>query len=294
MNLGTYRGVRIKISHFLLVLTCLLAVLGRLAETLMLLGIVVLHELAHVVVAVRLGQRVEEIELLPFGGVARVESPLELNPSVERIVAMVGPLTNFVLLGVGYVFLAYRIWNPAWVRFFVEANATLGIFNLLPALPLDGGRILRAALVERLGFGRATECAVKLGKGLAVVLMAMGTFGIAAGLFNVSLMVVSVFIYAAANKEQANAFFVLFRYITKKKEEVQSQTTLRVEQLAVTHEARIRDVFQRIVPRRYHLIWVIDESGEAMGIVTEAEFIDGLLLRGMDTPLRDLVYHEAE
>lgn len=289
MHLGTYYGVRIKINCFFLVLLGLLAFLERLPETLLLFGIVTVHELAHVVVARRLGQRVEEIELLPFGGVARVESPLELNPAVERTVAVAGPMANFVLLGAGLFFLTYRILSPSWVRFFVEANAALGLFNLLPALPLDGGRILRSYLVERLGFGRATTFAVKLGKCLAFGLMVIGSVGLATGLFSVSFVVLSIFIYVAANKEQANAFFVLFRYVTRKKDEVQSQTTLQVEQLAVTHEARIRDVFQRIVPRRYHVIWVLDESGEIIGVITETDFIDGLLLRGMDTPLRTLV-----
>lgn len=294
MNVGTYRGVRIKISWAFLVVTGLFVLLERLPEMLMLFGIVVVHEMAHVAVALRFGQRVEEIELLPFGGVARVESPLELNPAVERTVAIAGPLTNFMLFGVGYVVFTYLDWNLVWIRFFMQANAALGLFNLLPALPLDGGRILRASLAERLGFGRATECAVKLGKGLSLVLMIIGSFGLATGLFNVSLMVMSIFIFAAAKKEQANAFFVLFRYITRKKDEVQAQTTLQVEQLAVTKKARIRDVFQRIVPGRYHLIWVIDESGETIGVVTEGDFIDGLLLRGMDTTLQELVCNEAE
>src|SRR5690625_429567 len=116
MNLGTYRGVRVKVNYFFLILIIILVLLERLPETLMLFGIVIVHELSHVIVARRLGLRVVEVELIPFGGVARVKNPLELNPAVERAVAIAGPLANLILLGAGLVFLSYNVMSPSWVR----------------------------------------------------------------------------------------------------------------------------------------------------------------------------------
>lgn len=286
MNLGTYRGIRVKVNVAFLLLLIVLAFLERLPETLTLFGIVLVHELAHVITARRHGQRVQEIELLPFGGVARIDEPLSVNPAVEKSVAIAGPLANLFLVGVGFIFLTYEVLQPAWVNFFIEANAILGLFNMLPALPLDGGRIYRARLVERIGFGRATERVVSLGKILSIVMIGMGGVGLATGLFNASLVVLGFFTYIAANKEQAMAFFVLFRYLTRKKEEMQENATLRVRQLAVGADARIRDVYNQLVPRHYHMILVIGEAGEMIGIATEADLIDGLLNYGIDTPIR--------
>lgn len=119
-----------------------------------------------------------EIELYPFGGVARLEGLLELEPQVERQIAWGGPLSNFLLVALALVVYNNRYYcnllTEDLILFFIRANLTLAFFNLFPALPLDGGRILRSLLAERYGFRKATKQAAFLGKVLAVAVFLWG------------------------------------------------------------------------------------------------------------------------
>lgn len=178
--------------------------------TLLVFGIVLLHELGHSLAALRFGIAVRDITLLPIGGVARLER-MPQKPVQELVVAVAGPLVNVVLallsipvlwhLTGGYP-LAILFAGPLRANFsglFVFLfiiNLSLLIFNLIPAFPLDGGRIFRALLATGLGFGRATRLAVWVGQGLAFL---MGLYGLWRG--NWLLAFVALFIFSAGSAE---------------------------------------------------------------------------------------------
>ena len=98
MNMGRIAGVQLVLNRYFLALLCLYFLTGVLVKALVVFGLVFYHELFHVVAAMRLGIKVREIELLPFGGVAKMEDLLELRPSTELKVALAGPLSNALLL----------------------------------------------------------------------------------------------------------------------------------------------------------------------------------------------------
>jgi len=160
---------------------------------------VTVHELAHTMFALRFGGSVRSITLMLVGGVSQMTS-IPKKPYQEAVVAVVGPLTSLLL---GVLFLIARReahHGPADVQmalFYLGAmNVTLGVFNLLPAFPMDGGRIVRAALASRMDRARATTIAGAIGKICAV---ALGVFGLLVG--NILAMIVAVFIYTGAQGE---------------------------------------------------------------------------------------------
>lgn len=162
-----------------------------------------LHELAHSLAAVRLGGTVEDITLMLVGGISRI-GHMPRGRRAEALVAAVGPLANMVVAGV--LFLAHGALphGDADARmglfYLAQANLALAVFNLLPAFPMDGGRILRALLAGRLGGERATRVAAAIGTGAAV---ALGLLGLWSG--NLLLIVVAVFLYSAGADEARDA-----------------------------------------------------------------------------------------
>ncbi|MBC7249650.1 MAG: site-2 protease family protein [Anaerolineae bacterium] len=244
IKLGTIRGIEIRVhlTFFLIILWAVVegftqpgggwhsAVFGVVSMCLLFLC-VVLHELGHSLVTIRLGGRVRHITLLPIGGVAQVES-LPHEPAQELLIALSGPAVNFILVAVLTLIAlpmiraeiptslltvvpAYRAWYillvfvlrlllrlldgmdwRALVLYLLGANATLGLFNLIPAFPLDGGRVLRGLLALRLDYLRATRIAIHVGQVLAIIL---GLGGLLAA--NWMLVLIAVFIFFNAAQE---------------------------------------------------------------------------------------------
>jgi Zn-dependent protease len=159
---------------------------------------VLLHELAHAFVASRRGGHVQSITLMMLGGVTQIDR--EVPPEKEAWMAFAGPLTSLVIAVVSYgvarLFYASQGLFVALVSF-AAMNLLLAVFNLLPAFPMDGGRVLRGLLSRRLGRARATRIAAGLGRALAV---AFGVFAIIT--FNWILGLIAIFIWFGASAEQ--------------------------------------------------------------------------------------------
>ena len=169
---------------------------------------VVLHELSHSVVAKRFGVDVRDITLLPIGGVASMGAIPE-KPSQELLISIAGPMFNIVLAGILYFPLLSLIgkeamaWPPSWgswpktFAYIFWMNPVLAVFNLLPAFPMDGGRILRSILARRLSYRKATAIAVSFGHIFALIFC---WFGLTHR--SPVLVLISVFIYMAASEEK--------------------------------------------------------------------------------------------
>jgi Zn-dependent protease len=157
------------------------ALLGGLEWIVAIFGSVLVHELAHCVVAQHDGVVVDDILLLPIGGVSEMRSIPKI-PKEELAIAVVGPLTSLalaVVFAVLAVATGARIWPPtllagSWLARLAWLNLLLGLFNLLPALPMDGGRVLRAGLAMHEDRRTATVQAAKVARVLAYAMIAVG------------------------------------------------------------------------------------------------------------------------
>jgi Zn-dependent protease len=215
-SLGSVAGIRVYVhATFLLLIGFLvlvhvqqgrglLSALGGVLFTLSVFGCVLLHEFGHALAARKYGIRTRDITLLPIGGVARLERMPE-DPRQELWVAIAGPLVN---VAIAAALAAYMALTPAVERLdhlgfatgpfaarLMAINVFLVLFNLLPAFPMDGGRVLRALLATRLEYTKATHIAAVVGQGMALCFGFLGFFG------NPMLLFIAFFVWIGAAQE---------------------------------------------------------------------------------------------
>ncbi len=177
--------------------------------TLMVFACVLLHELGHSYLSQRYGVRVRSITLLPIGGVAALEDVP--GPRQEVPIALAGPAVNFAIAGVVLAFLAVHRPDGSFLHPIIDtedlwpsllwANLYLGLFNLIPAYPMDGGRVLRGWLARKMDYVTATRRAVGIGQFFSFVMMALGL------IVNLWLLLIGIFLYLGASAEERTTLF---------------------------------------------------------------------------------------
>ena len=174
MRIGWIKGCEIKLHPLLIALVILAAWAGQLPLFMVAFGSVLYHELCHVMAAVLCGYSVTRIEVLPFGSVAQIQGLFEEQPQSEMLIALAGPAANVLMVMALTTLKHYTGLDFPYQEPFIAANLQLAVFNLLPLLPMDGGRILRSALARCVSLGKATRLAADLGilGGLAMAIAA--------------------------------------------------------------------------------------------------------------------------
>ena len=289
MPLGSLWGIRIRLNPLFLLFAACWFLGGTPLELLMICLSLVAHELAHGLAGRALGLKVKEIELYPFGGVFRIEEQLELEPRTERCLAWSGPAVNLALAGAAIVLTSRVFPHSAALLYLIRVNLALACFNLLPGLPLDGGRILRSYLAPLFGFRRATEQAALLGQGLALLLFCAGLAGLLRGNLSISLILAGVILFFAATREKKQAVYAFLRSLGVKERELRQRGGLRGEMLVVLEETRLLDVFRLFSPQRYHFIRIVDRGYRISGEITDTSLIRAAMQKGLETPIKKLL-----
>lgn len=258
--------------------------LGSVLFQLTIFGCVLLHEFGHVLMARRFGIRTRDVTLLPIGGLARMESTGE-TPRQELLIAVAGPLVNVVIALGAFVwwrlsadpsgqFDAQLLSAPAPLALMV-ANLFLVLFNLIPAFPMDGGRVLRALLSWKRDRVWATRVAAGIGKGVAFLMGTVGLF-----LFQPILMLIALFVWMGASQEA---------------EAVATQSALAgvtVRQTMMT-EFRVAEPFQSVgevaewLLAGYQQDFPVVAQGEVVGVLMRDDLIGALRERGTEVLVRE-------
>ena len=299
-SIGSFKGTVVRVHYTLLFLLAWIALayyaaggaraaVSGLVFVVLIFACVTAHEFGHVLTARRFGVKTPDIVLLPIGGASRMEEIPE-DPRQEAIIGIAGPLVSLAIGGI-LVLVLGRF--PSAADFTPEAlnagvvplaqlallNLVLAAFNLLPAFPLDGGRILRAALAAKMGRVRATRTAARIGQGFAVL---FGLLGLASG--NIILVLIAAFVFFAASSESGA---VRMEAATSGFAASDLMIT-RFETLPV--DASLGDAADALIRTTQAEFPVIDSAGRLRGVLTREQIVAGLKQAGRDGRVWDYMH----
>jgi Zn-dependent protease/CBS domain-containing protein len=262
---------------------------SRVIFVLLLFLCVVLHEFGHAFAAKAFGINTPDITLLPIGGVARLERMPE-EPVQELVIAVAGPMVNVVIaLGLLVAGGAQAFANPSTstmeggglIAQLMTINILLVLFNLLPAFPMDGGRVLRALLATRLSYARATQVAASIGQGFAFV------FGFVGLIWNPFLIFIALFVYIGASQEAALA---QMKDVSRR---FPVSSAMVREFRTLPESATLQEAVDALLATSQHDFPVVNETGNVAGVLTRHDLIAALrkndpALRASDVMRRDI------
>jgi len=295
LNIGSIAGTQVRIHITFLLFLGWIFISGyasggsqeawsSLAFLVLLFMCVLAHEFGHIFMARAFGVSTPDVTLLPIGGVARLERIPE-KPHEEFLVAIAGPLVNVAISIALAALLGARLnaqhlaaLESTEISLFdrlAAVNLFLALFNMIPAFPMDGGRVLRALMASRLGFVRATEIAATIGQGLAFALGFAGLF------WNPMLIFIAIFVYLAASAE---AHSVALRSMSRG---IPVGTAMMTQFATLVPDARVEEAVETLLRTSQSEFPVIDPDGRPIGLLGRTNIIRAVKQLGPDARVAD-------
>ena len=272
-----WAGTTYSLHPLFVIMLTLSAITGHIMELLTLFSIVLIHELGHVVAARWCGWSIDEVKLLPFGGVAETKDGAVSPAWQEIVVAIAGPLQNGILIVVAYVCLWTGLWSDEWSQYFVEANVMIASFNLLPILPLDGGRIVQAISSRWLSYHHALIAGAWMSIGASILLIGYALQPLLENKpFDLNMLTLAVFLLWSNGTELRHVPYRFVRFLMNRPQRLRKREesgTLGVP-IVVQAGRPLIEVLKRFQRDGYHLIYIMSAEGKVRKVIPEQQLID--------------------
>lgn len=255
------------------------ALTGYFLEAITLFGIVLVHELGHLAAASGFGWRVREVQLLPFGGVLVVDELGSMPAWEELIVALAGPLQHVWLILLALLMKWMGAGSSNWWDYFIEANLMIALFNLLPVMPLDGGKIMQSLLGYLLSYHNTILYTVWISMFLSLAIIVMAIIQLFSGQLPLNILVIGIFLLVSNWYAYRQLPYHFFRFLIGRGSRVSqllSRGTL-AQPIVITKHRTMADTLKLFMREKYHLIYIVNETGRIQAVLPEQQLVSGYL-----------------
>ncbi|MBA9088661.1 stage IV sporulation protein FB [Fontibacillus solani] len=275
-----WNGIVISFHPFFVIIMLTSLLTGHLLELLALFVIVFIHELGHVAAARFLGVKVLSVQMLPFGGVAIMEDTGHLTAGREILISLAGPLQNMVLIGLSLLFHAVGLWDGPFLSYFINSNLLIALFNLLPILPLDGGKISQSLCTLLLPYHATLIWSHRISLLFSIMLIAYSIIPqlLGQGAVQLNLLLVGSFLLYSNWNDYRNIPYRFLRFLVNRERFFSEQHNGNIAQPIVADKSKPLDYILRLFKReRYHFIYVVNQQGNIVAVVPEQRVISSYL-----------------
>lgn len=262
------------IGNLVFVVLPLLFLTGLLAEYLIAFVSITLHELGHMAAALIRGRRPERMDVSPLG-LSVVLDERDLTRADALLIFSAGPAVNLLLAALWRTAAHILDWPPER-SFFFDTNLCLAVFNLIPAVPLDGGRILWELLAGRTGYRLAGKISRAVAFVLSAALIAVGLSRLAGGGVNFSLSLAGLYILLLLYPGKMEAALMNIKQIVFRRSRLMKKGIYPARDLVAMRSTPVSEILKDMDYDRFHFVFVLDDNLKLMGIVNESELMDSL------------------
>lgn len=275
--------------HWLVLPLVLLALLtGTLHTLAMAYAVVMVHELFHVLAALLLHERIGSIIIMPFGITLRMAARVIRSGTKEIGIALAGPLANCLMLVCSCLLQKIYTGESAAFWLFNSLNKTTLCLNLLPCLPLDGGRVLKTLLTRQFGYITAISVMRRLSRFITICLLLGGIGLLVVTGLNISLLMVAAFLILYMTEEKRENDYVIMQELLDVKKKLNRRGIMRTQALTAAASQPARSIIRRLCYDAYHIVHVVDKEQHFICTVTEAQIVDAILQKGWQITLGDV------
>lgn len=268
----------IKVSKLFIPYFAVLIIIGFKGKFLIALILVLMHESVHFTVAKKMGFKGFDIEILPIGAVLRLKDLDDADPKEDFIISISGPLFNliFALLA----FLLNKVFFNYYLYLLYMSNLSLGLFNLIPAFPLDGGRILRDVLALKTFYKRANKITVEVSYIIGILILIYSGVLFFLNKESISLIIIGFFIIIASYKEKERIVYLIMGDIIKKKSKFLKKGYIENRSISIYYKKNLLEVLSIVDKNKYNIFIVLNKDMRAISVIYEEELIEAIKIYG--------------
>lgn len=249
---------------------------------------VLLHEVVHILVSKFYNIKINKLNLHVTGANISSNNIDYLKDNQKIILYLSGPLFNLICSIIFFVI--GRYYNFNWIKICITINFALGIFNLLPSYPLDGGRILEIIINKKIIYKKAREVVVKVSFVIAAILMNLFILTIYIHKANISLLISSVLITYSTILEKRSTMYLMMGEIFRKKERLVQKQYIENKSFSMYYKSDLLEVIKVFDKNKYNIIYAVDDNFKVIDKIYEEEIIEGLKVYG-SINLKELINH---
>ncbi|MDF2647363.1 MAG: peptidase family [Paenibacillus sp.] len=255
------------------------AITGYFLEAVTLFGIVLVHEMGHLAAANGFGWRVREVQLLPFGGVLVVDELGTAPTHEELIVSLAGPLQHVWMILVALLMKWVDVGASSWWDYFIEANLMIGLFNLIPVMPLDGGKVMQSLLGYLLSYHNTILYTAWISMILSLAIIVIAIIQLISGHLPLNILVIGIFLLVSNWYAYRQLPYHFFRFLIgrgNRMSQLLSRGTL-AQPIVITRHRTMAETLKLFMREKYHLIYIVGETGRIQAVLPEQQLVSGYL-----------------
>ncbi|GAA0177345.1 M50 family metallopeptidase [Clostridium sediminicola] len=268
----------IKINKLFIPYIAVLLILGFKGNITVSLFFVILHEMVHYLVAKKYGFSGFYLEIKPIGTILNLKDLNDADPREDFIISISGPIFNICC---GLVFFIINFFYKSELIYICfSTNIALGLFNLLPAFPLDGGRIFRDILAQKTLYKRANRITVKISMLFGILVIFIFSFLMLFGSYNFSICVIGIFIIYASYKEKERIVYIIMADVIRKKTKFSEKGFIENKSISIHFKKDLLKAMSILDKNKYNIFYVLNEEMKLLDIIYEEELIKALKCYG--------------